>query len=313
VGSGNFGLLAPSIKYALINEVEDKAVLKGIFGKPAAAERKVTIGGQPADVIDWNEDEITCKLERSGSGSAGDVQVIVREHESNVRRITEWNIPMTYTFWPNHDSPLKVTGQVFVRFRADVGAYRETAHDAPIKPRRAAIATRDSDADLTASGEKRLDDHCTAYWENQQVYPAYFFNGTPNRVLVARFKVDTVTSKAAIGLDLAGFPPGPFTSRTNCEAWTDQDGNFHPATSDSFDFGVILGELYGGDLFPDPAGDPSRDVPLNSIQIDMPVDADGNSTFRIPAGVIEDLAAGVMRLEWTAVNPLYPPDPHGAI
>jgi hypothetical protein len=311
----NFGLLAPSIKYVLINEVQDRAVLKGIFGsKPPDSERKVTIGGQPSDVIDWQENEITCELKPSGLGSAGDVQVIVRVHKSNVRLITEWNIPMTCTFWPNHDSPLKVTGQVFARFRADVGTYRDEAHDAPIKPRRAAIATRDSDADLIASGVEVVDAHCKAFWENQQVFPAYFFSGIPNRVLVARFKVDAATSKAAIGLDLAGFPPHPFTVRGECEAWTDQDGNFHAATSSSDDFTVPLGELYGQDWFPDPAGDPLRpDVPLNAIQIDMPMDAHGNSTFRIPAGVIEDLAAGVMRLEWTAVNPLYPPDPHGAI
>ena len=76
----------------------------------------------------------------------------------------------------------------------------------------------------------------------------------PARVLVARFKVDTTKSKAAIGFDLAGFPPHPFTVRGECEAWTDQIGNFHTATSSSDDFTVPLGQLYGEDLFPDPAG-----------------------------------------------------------
>lgn len=109
------------------------------------------------------------------------------------------------------------------------------------------------------------------------------------------------------------FPPHPFISRVDCEAWTDQDGNFHPATTSDTDFGVTLGELHGGDTFPDPGEDPLRpDVPLNAIQIDMPRDGMGNSTFRIPAGVIEGLVAGVMRLEWTAVNPVFPPDPQAA-
>ena len=48
------------------------------------------------------------------------------------------------------------------------------------------------------------------------------------------------------------------------------------------------------------------DVPLNAIQVDLGAD------FRIPAGVVEDLTDGVMRLEWTAVVPSFPPDPTAA-
>ena len=41
-----FGLLAPSIEYVLINELDDQAILKGIFGKePPPSERAVLIGG----------------------------------------------------------------------------------------------------------------------------------------------------------------------------------------------------------------------------------------------------------------------------
>jgi hypothetical protein len=296
-GGTDFGLLAPSIERVLISETTDQAILKGIFGSPPANERAVMIGGIEAMVDSWAEDEILCRLPRTGAGSAGDVFVMVRAHKSNVRRITEWNIPMDFEFRDPDRPILKVSGPIFVRFRADVGEYREIPHDPPERlPVRAAIATRESSADFTGTGTWADDDgECVYTWEGHETFPASGYGTLFPPFLLARFKVDPITKKGAIGLALAAFLP-PFTIKSVCGGSAAEQA-----------FVVGLGELYGEDTFPDPLERPAfPDVPIFAIERDF------GPNYEIPAGVVEDLSTGVMRLEWDAVTPNFPPDPDAA-
>ena len=68
---GNFGLLAPTIAYVLINEFDDEAHLFGTFGNPASSEREVLIGGAQVTVKSWAPDKVVCDLPQTGAGSSG--------------------------------------------------------------------------------------------------------------------------------------------------------------------------------------------------------------------------------------------------
>jgi hypothetical protein len=68
---------------------------------------------------------------------------------------------------------------------------------------------------------------------------------------------------------------------------------------------VALGLLFGEELFPDPGDRPNQpEVPLPAIQLDLGPD------FGFPGGFYEEL--GVIRLEWEATTPSFPPDPQAA-
>ncbi len=280
--------LTPSIEQMLVNEPGRELVLKGLFGKQI--QPTVTINGRAVTVNSWAEDEIKVQLANTGPAAAGEVIVDVSGRKSNPRRLTEWIIPLQYSFrHPDHED-VKVAGTIVARFRADIGEYREQPHVDPIKPVRGAVATQDSGVDLMSEGSY-ADSDCTVYWENQQSFPAVGY-GPVQFNLVARFKVDTDAGTGALGLGLAAFSP-PFNIRTVC-----------PDGTSNTPFMVAIGLLYNTHLFPDPDPNSGRPaVPLPAIEITF------GPNYRIPAGVFEELRAdGVIRIEWTAVNPNFPPD-----
>jgi len=107
--TSEFGLLAPSIAYVLVDEPRGKAILKGSFGLETT-EGKVFIGGQEVAVEVWGEDEIRCTLADDGPASAGDVYVEVRGRKSNVRRITRYTLQGTYRLRYEGNKPNRVEG-----------------------------------------------------------------------------------------------------------------------------------------------------------------------------------------------------------
>src|ERR1051325_9715795 len=125
-GDNTFGLFAPSLAYVLISEVEDQAILNGIFGTPPEDKRHVMIAGSDAAIVSWDPRQIVCSLARAGSGSAGGVQVIVNGLKSNIRQITRWTVNGTYK-WTEQGSAHVVDGTLKLIFRADVnGTYKWT-------------------------------------------------------------------------------------------------------------------------------------------------------------------------------------------
>lgn len=228
-GTGGFGLLAPSIAYVLIDETRDKAILKGIFG--LETDGKVLIDGVETAVELWGEDEIRCILPRDGAGSAGDIQVIVRGHKSNVRRITRGTIEGKYQAQPNPEEPFAIEGGIRLVFRADVGEYRAEPGKAPTRPTRYAIATRDSVAALSAKGI--TSSACgegggseTVTWSGDGDWNTYApgsGGAAQTRGIVAYLSMNTETKEAALALGFALVSPeaSPFRlTRVDCDGRT---------------------------------------------------------------------------------------------
>jgi hypothetical protein len=122
-------ILAPSIAYVAVEEVKDKLHIAGIFGSDPKSDGEVTVDGVSLDIISWTKNEIVCTIPASGKGSAGDVVVKVRNHESNPVQLTEWQwkIQLTRTF----AGSLKETVDLNLHLRADVHAYRKKPHGTP--------------------------------------------------------------------------------------------------------------------------------------------------------------------------------------
>ena len=281
-GDGDGDANAPELEFVMINEYDSQVVLTGNFGVPAINERSVVIDGETLPVVTWREHEIVCELPLVGRGSAGDVQVNVREEGSNVRRITEWNTPLRYRLENLELPDLKVEGDVALRFRADVGQYSAAV--------RAAVPTRDSIASLTASGSGVDHAGCIESWTGQVDFLPEQFQGATGFLLASRFKVDTVTKQAAIGLGY-GAPFNEFL-------WTIECPNANGTVS--LGLPVSFGQLQGSVDFPSPApGYPS--TPLFAIKVSLGPD------YQIPAGHLDETLVGKISLDWDEVPARFPP------
>jgi hypothetical protein len=132
---GNFQILAPSLYYLDMLEFQDRLGLSGIFGDEDT-NAKVTVGGQDCPIIPgtWQHkspekfDLIYCKINRTGAGSAGDVKVEIKGHESNIVPLTEWKGNLVYSIAPKgsteENGGLKATAEFEVRLRGDAHGYR---------------------------------------------------------------------------------------------------------------------------------------------------------------------------------------------
>ncbi len=162
-------LLRLSIASLQVNEPEGKLYLYGQFGDdPGPGKRSVTVQGTEVDVEAWGFGLITCKIPSSGPGSAGDVVVKAGEHESNVRRLTEWRGELKFTH-PAEGSIMR-TVLFDVHLRADVYSFRTAPGQAP-KPYTQApdlVPTnsfaRDCSAfyTLSGTGSSTYDDGCAS-------------------------------------------------------------------------------------------------------------------------------------------------------
>jgi hypothetical protein len=153
-----FGLLAPSIaNMEILEGFTLQFDLSGVFGSdpgvnggvfvggsdPALPSQTNTAGGVDVFPCDWTTVqgfEILCgALPFTGSGSYGNVQVSVRGHNSNVARITEWQVPFTFkmkSIGGPQDTFDTLSGTLTLNtaFRADIRSYRPGIHDPPVPP-----------------------------------------------------------------------------------------------------------------------------------------------------------------------------------
>jgi hypothetical protein len=146
-----FGLMAPSISNMQVDETQGdggQLTINGIFGKN---QDTVQVGGFDAHVVSWDPTKIVVDLSLSGAGSAGDVQVTVRGHKSNVARLTEWSSDK-YNYTINGDGSLQITAKFNLHFRADIRKYRPVIHAKPIEPNTATLGAADSGGTFSASG-----------------------------------------------------------------------------------------------------------------------------------------------------------------
>ena len=210
VRNGEAPLLVPAIHHMVVDEFRDELVLQGAFGSRDAVPAnacKVIVDGVEPEVISWTAEKVVCRLARDGAGSAGEVRVAVGPHRSNMRRISRWTLKLDYR-WQDPDRPgLTVTGKGTVHHRADVGRVRDRIGDAPKRPTRYAVATRDSLLPLRAAGSHQEGSDCTYAWTGAADYLGTF-PGDGGRVLFADLKIDTERMSGALGLGLGGFSSG---------------------------------------------------------------------------------------------------------
>ena len=288
---GNSVILDPSIRELLVNEYDETLTLKGYFG---SRQGKVTAGAGELVVKSWAWDTIVCALPATGPGSNGDVVVEVpgelgRTRKSNVHQLTEWSIPLHYLWSGAYGLPgVKFEGNGKLRFRADVGSYREKPGAPPVFPLRGMVPTKDSSLPLTGSGS-HSDGSCTTTLSGSGVFPSAT-NGAPLAlVLAAPAYVDANTPHIG-GLGLAfGAAQGALPYRLTV---TGQGCSGNNPVAPTF------GLLDGPDSFPSPVpGGTATPVPGLKLTWD--------GQFRIPAKKFTDgSAGGTLTIEWQqAVEP----------
>lgn len=283
-------ILDPSIRELLVDEIAEKVTLKGTFG---SKEGKVTVGGRELTGCSWAHDAIVCPLPLTGPGSNGDAFVEVpselgRTRKSNVHQLTEWKVPLRYVWTDAYGAaPWKVEGRGNLRFRADVGTYRDKPGAAPIHPLRSMVPTKDSSLFLTGTGTVPGD--CPATLSGTIIFQAFTnpFDGSP--AILSAAKVDTFNPHlGALGLFLNVSQVGQMFKNT-----------VGPPCGGVFNVPPSFGVLAGSVSFPPPV-EGWTELPLPALLLTW--DAD----YRIPATKFIDTSmGGVLTVDFQqAVDPI---------
>lgn len=211
-GDETLGVFAPSISHVLVDEGNNQLQLIGLFGKPDATERQVLIGGLEAPVSSWEPRKIICPLDRTGPRSAGDVQVIVRAHKSNVRQLSRWTVTGAYKMI-EEDTPHVIDGTMTLVFRADVGEYRKDPGNVFIRPTRYALATLDSEVRLEAKGIEstpcQLGGSETVTWSGGDRFPIRDYTQPPTGGYhtIVGLSLNTIDHVGGLGIAFGTFDP----------------------------------------------------------------------------------------------------------
>ena len=138
-GAGDFGLLAPSIRYMAVVEHFDTLYVTGLFGPdPGEPLRRVLVGGTDMLVYSWSPELITCFIPNTGAGSVGPVTVEIDgtsnlaplyKRSSNVVNLTTWQGLFTYKVDDYETLERKIV--IDARLRADIHAFRDKPHETP--------------------------------------------------------------------------------------------------------------------------------------------------------------------------------------
>lgn len=302
-GDEAFGLFAPSIAYLLVSEPADHLHLVGLFGKPPESERQVLVGGTPAHVVSWDTRKVVVDLPRKGDGSAGDVQVVVRGHRSNVRRLTRWTLTGTYQYLGD-EAPHVVDGTLTVVFRADIGEYRRVPGNVFVRPTRNAPAAQSSEVYLEAKGI--VSSPCgnggseTDTWSGSGMFPTYDPGGP--QIAVVQFKVDTITGAGALALAFGMRDPGLFPLKDTVKFC---DGP-------SFEF-PLAPPAPGGLEEPQVFGSPLEETLPDGSPYEMPLPGAAvtiGADWAIPAGQMSNALKATWK--WNRAAAEFPPDPQAA-
>lgn len=158
----DFGVLAPSIRHAEVDEREEVLWIHGIFGEDRGERnRTVTVGGQALPVSSWQEELL--EIESFPSNLAGPLVVNVADKDSNEAPITEWQGLFRYTFDLGElmgEEPNTLLHEVVcqVRIRQDVHRRRDRPGADPVADVIPFLATQDSECTWEMRGTIPLDD-----------------------------------------------------------------------------------------------------------------------------------------------------------
>ena len=178
------GALAPSIEYMTMDESSNTLFLKGQFGLDMGGRAEVNGSSTGVSIKKWEKEEIQLQIPLTGAQSAGDVKVFSKNRESNPRTLSEWRISFNLSYAPGQHT-LKWGGPIRVHIRADVQDYRKEAGERP-EYRFDGVPiqiARDTDGDLTGSGDDGAPAPFTIFWEGTSHLEARNANAaTPNPI-----------------------------------------------------------------------------------------------------------------------------------
>ena len=305
-GDEAFGLFAPSIAYVLINEIDEQAILIGLFGKPPANARRVTIGGTAVTVVAWEPRQIIVALPRTGVSSAGDVQVHVHNFKSNVRRISRWTLNGTYKM-TEADTPYVMDGTLKMIFRADVADYRKVPGNVLIQPKRAAVAAKSSEIRLQATGT--VSESCgegggveTYSWTGSGLFPPYSDPAIPYLV-TAVISLNSIDQSGALGLAFGLRDPDLFPLQFKIV----------PCEGPTLTFALAPGPSGPVDGPPLMFGSPVEQLMPDGTPLEYPLPGGVfafGTDWAIPAGRADSEVDSGMK--WDRAEAEFPPDPAAA-
>jgi hypothetical protein len=291
--SPEYGILAPTIKRMDVDEINSELILNGTFGHITDTVRMNNT--TDLTVKSWSPTKIVCNLPLTGTNASGNVQVIVDGHKSNVRQLTEWDLTLNYRWRDIAFPALQITGPVNLRFRADIGDFREKPGQSPTAAGvRYALATRDS-ATTQSTNSSAAAGACTIFWSGSLTFPSKETNPTAVAFIATRFLIDTAAKTGKVGLAY-GHPTGQmFTQTTEC-----------PNGSETHTFAILFGVLNGLATFNDPLGR-AEVPPLPVAALNIAFDSD----FSIIGGSHNSIDTTV-HLDWETTPAKFPPDPDAA-
>ncbi len=278
--NGDFGLLAPSIRFVAVDEENQELHLGGMFGHEQS-KAKVKVGGQQLQITQWQPGEtvpdwdwMNCKLPCSGPGSAGDVVVEVDGHESNAKQLSDYRGTFTLKGGPGLGT-VKAWATANVHLRSALQECRPQSGQPPLRSDVSLIKiVRDSTGSYGISGSYTNDyggGRWTTYtYSGSGTLPAAWAppgSGFEGPAVWAQAWLYWTRNKVALWARFV--LPCHFESR-------DQDGTVHSDDSSGFAIYGISEEMpwsanysiQGGKV--DPAKYESWVVPFGDVELTWP-------------------------------------------
>jgi hypothetical protein len=156
ISFGNqFGVLAPSIKFIVMDEKNSLMRILGQFGAdPGESNRDVKINGNSygAKITSWSTNMILVKVPASQTDPdfAGKINVVVRNQESNTVDMTKITGKLTYTQKSLGSLQTAITIDFYIR--ADLQKIRTHVNDDPTRPDQNIVSIQTSKCTITNSG-----------------------------------------------------------------------------------------------------------------------------------------------------------------
>jgi len=191
-------IFAPSIRRVWVQENDGTLHIEGDFTADNGAGLHVTVGGSDVAIKSLAADEIQVQL--PGPTTSGDVVVEINGVPSNARQLTEWSIPVTYTWNPALFQGFQMQGNGTIRMRADIAGYRMKPGGSLTYLYTGGLVTKDSALQITGSGSYAIGGGCTAKLSGTRNFVSILSGGIPHSILGAEFGIDGNLRQGALSI-----------------------------------------------------------------------------------------------------------------
>ena len=294
----DFGLLAPSIQFVSFEQYATSDVLyvAGMFGTdPGEGKRAVTINGASLPVIDWQPDLIQCDIT---DDQAGTIEVEIgtgaNARRSNPVNITSWEGEMTYE--RDDLGSLKTEMKIKVHFRADIHSFRDKPHEQPFETTVLFGPAHDTSVAATTEGtySETFGDCTDTYTLSKGADLKSPHDADPDGGWIYFGSVDTQSHRLQLSMQvLTAFEAGRWVRSGDCEAF---DKPYY----------VIL--AMEDCLFDDLAQTTAFRMQMGD---DFGVPEDNRGPCDVESIIDTDQNVQV-KIRWSAMPAIFPPDPNTA-